>query len=119
MAYSIYRLLAETIERKKHAGIATFVMRGKEHLVAIFAENGILRAETLRFADQIRTPENIGLPNQRCKKGIAEGITRPPPDGNRQPCTNSYPSLNFETNFGTSRKKKNWPSGKIPGVFCR
>jgi formamidopyrimidine-DNA glycosylase len=30
----------------RRAGIATFVMRGKEYLVGIFAENGILRAET-------------------------------------------------------------------------
>jgi DNA end-binding protein Ku len=57
-----YRLLAEVMERKKQAGIATFVMRAKEYLVAIIAENGILRAETLRFADEVRQPEEIGLP---------------------------------------------------------
>ncbi|MFO7965956.1 MAG: Ku protein [Desulfobacterales bacterium] len=56
-----YRLLAETMESTARAGIATFVMRGKEYLVAILAENGIIRAETLRFADEIRTPETIGL----------------------------------------------------------
>ena len=32
------------------AGIATFVMRGKEYLAAIFAEGGTLRAVTMRFA---------------------------------------------------------------------
>src|SRR5690348_10120784 len=47
-----YRLLAEVMEKTKQAGIATFVMRGKEYLVAIVAENGILRAETMRFADE-------------------------------------------------------------------
>ena len=57
-----YRLLAEVMEKNKQAGIATFVMRAKEYLVAIIAENGILRAETLRFADEIRKPEDIGLP---------------------------------------------------------
>jgi DNA end-binding protein Ku len=57
-----YRLLAEVMEKKKQAGIATFVMRAKEYLVAIIAENGILRAETLRFADELRKPEDIGLP---------------------------------------------------------
>lgn len=56
-----YRLLAETMERTGRAGIATFVMRGKEYLVAILAENGILRAETLRFHDEVRRPEEIGL----------------------------------------------------------
>jgi DNA end-binding protein Ku len=59
-----YRLLAETMERKERLGIATFVMHGKEYLVAIFAENGILRAETLRFADEIRTPRDVGLPKR-------------------------------------------------------
>jgi DNA end-binding protein Ku len=57
-----YRLLAATMERTGRAGIATFVMRGKEYLVAILAEKGILRAETLRFANEVRTPEDVGLP---------------------------------------------------------
>ena len=37
-------------------------MRGREYLCAIIAEHGILRAETLRFADEVRSPEAIGLP---------------------------------------------------------
>lgn len=57
-----YRLLAKVMEETGRAGIATFVMRAKEYLVAILAENGILRAETLRFADEIRKPEDVGLP---------------------------------------------------------
>lgn len=57
-----YRLLAQVMEETDRAGIATFVMRTKEYLVAIIAENGILRAETLRFADELRTPADIGLP---------------------------------------------------------
>jgi DNA end-binding protein Ku len=57
-----YRLLARVMEDTDRAGIATFVMRAKEYLVAIIAENGILRAETLRFADELRTPESVGLP---------------------------------------------------------
>src|SRR5262245_7337763 len=57
-----YQLLAETMERSGCAGIATFVMRDKEYLVAILAENGILRAETLRFSDEVRSPKEIGLP---------------------------------------------------------
>jgi DNA end-binding protein Ku len=57
-----YRLLAQTMEETDRAGIATFVMRGKEYLVAIIAENGILRAETLRFAGDVRSPDDVGLP---------------------------------------------------------
>jgi DNA end-binding protein Ku len=57
-----YRLLAQVMEDTGRAGIATFVMRAREYLVAIIAENAILRAETLRFADELRTPATIGLP---------------------------------------------------------
>ena len=60
-----YRLLAETMAKSNLAGIATFVMRGKEYLVAIFPENGILRAETMRFADELRSPEEVGLPEKK------------------------------------------------------
>ena len=58
-----YHLLAETMERSGKAGIATFVMRGKEYLAAIFAEGGSLRAVTMRFAAELRTPDNVGLPS--------------------------------------------------------
>ena len=57
-----YRLLAETMEQSEKVGIATFVMRDKAYVVAILAEGGVLRAETLRFSDELRTPQSIGLP---------------------------------------------------------
>jgi DNA end-binding protein Ku len=59
-----YKLLAETMEKDGKAGLATFVMRGKEYLVAIFAEHGILRAETMRFADELRSPADVDLPKK-------------------------------------------------------
>lgn len=59
-----YRLLADIMERTGRAGIATFVMRGKEYLVAILATDGILRAETLRFQDEIRSPDELELPDE-------------------------------------------------------
>jgi DNA end-binding protein Ku len=68
-----YQLLAKTMERTGRAGIATFVMRGKEYLIAINAENGILRAETMRFHDEIRSPEEVGLPR---KQKAAPGTVR-------------------------------------------
>lgn len=61
-AVKAYRLLASTLEKTGRTGIASFVMRGKEYLVAIIAERGILRAETMRFHDEVRTPADIGLP---------------------------------------------------------
>lgn len=57
-----YRLLAAVMERSRRAGIASFVMRDKEYLIAIFAEDGLLRGETLRFAEQVRSVRSVGLP---------------------------------------------------------
>lgn len=57
-----YTLLAQTMEATGKVGIGRFVMRGHEYLVAIIAEGGVLRAETLRYFDELRTPEGIGLP---------------------------------------------------------
>jgi len=59
-----YQLLAAVMEKTGRAGVATFVMRGKEYLAAIVAENGILRAETMRFKDEIRSPGELGLPEK-------------------------------------------------------
>lgn len=58
---SAYRLLAATIERLGKAGIATFVMRERQYIVAITAHNGILWAETLRFADELRDTDGLGI----------------------------------------------------------
>lgn len=56
-----YALLAQTMARSGKAGIGSFVMRGHEYLVAIVAANGILRGEVLRYVDEVRTPQSIGL----------------------------------------------------------
>lgn len=60
-----YKLLAETMAKDGVAGIATFVMRGKEYLVAIFSDHGILRAETMRFSDELRSPADVGLSEKK------------------------------------------------------
>jgi DNA end-binding protein Ku len=67
-----YHLLAATMEKTGRVGIGSFVMRGHEYLVAIVSDNGVLRADTLRYVDEIRTPESIGLPKPaKGKKGEA------------------------------------------------
>lgn len=63
-AIKAYRLLAKSMQDEQRAGIATFVMRDKEYLVAIVAQDGILRAETMRFHDELRMPADIGLPER-------------------------------------------------------
>jgi DNA end-binding protein Ku len=52
-------------------------MRGKEYLVALLAEKGILRAETLRFHDELRRPEDVGLkPAGRAPRAAVERYLR-------------------------------------------
>lgn len=51
-----YALLREAMRETKKVGIAQFVMRGKQYLVAIRASEEALILETLYFADEIRSP---------------------------------------------------------------
>ena len=67
-----YNLLAATMAKTGRVGIGSFVMRGHEYLVAIVSDNGVLRADTLRYADEVRTPESIGLPKPA--KGVAKKV---------------------------------------------
>lgn len=70
-----YRLLARSMEEEQRVGIATFVMRDREYIIAIMSEHGILRAETLRFHDEIRTPQQVALPEQeKADSGLIRAI---------------------------------------------
>lgn len=60
-----YHLLAAVLDETGQVGIGTFVMRGHQHLVGILSKGGILRAHTLRFADELRSPKAIGLPKPK------------------------------------------------------
>jgi DNA end-binding protein Ku len=51
-----YRLLREAMDEAGKIGVATFVMRNKEYLVAIRPEADVLALETMYFADEIRDP---------------------------------------------------------------
>ena len=43
----VYALLQRALAESSKAGIATFVMRGREYLVALKAEDGLLTLHTL------------------------------------------------------------------------
>jgi DNA end-binding protein Ku len=57
-----YSLLREAMAETNKVGIATFVMRGKEYLVAVRPRADILTLETMYFADEVRDPRSE-LPN--------------------------------------------------------
>jgi DNA end-binding protein Ku len=52
-----YALLLEAMHETKKVGIATLVLRDKEHLVAIRPAEKVLMLETMFFQDEIRDPE--------------------------------------------------------------
>ena len=60
-----YHLLAAVLDETGQIGIGTFVMRGRQHLVGILSQDGMLRAHTLRFAQELRSPRAIGLPKAK------------------------------------------------------
>lgn len=73
-----YALLREAMAATGKAGIATFVMRGKQYLVTIRPQDDVLVLETMYFADEIRDPhEELGdLPSGRAARGRELSIAR-------------------------------------------
>ncbi|MEU1627635.1 Ku protein [Streptomyces sp. NPDC020096] len=60
----VYALLVEAMKKAGKAGIATFVMRNREYLVAAKPVDDVLVVHTLHWADEVRDPhrEIGGLP---------------------------------------------------------
>ncbi|HEY9293319.1 MAG TPA: Ku protein [Microlunatus sp.] len=54
-----YALLASAIERAGRAGVASFVLRNKEHLAVIRPYQGVLMLETMYFADEVRPIDSV------------------------------------------------------------
>lgn len=57
-----YRLLCSALERTGRLGLATFIMRDREHLVLVGPQQGVLSASTLWWPDEIRAPEDVMPP---------------------------------------------------------
>ena len=60
-----YGLLLKAMDRSEKAGIAKFVLRGKEYLAAIRAGSDVMVLNTLHFAADLREPKDAlgGLPD--------------------------------------------------------
>ncbi|MDJ1132184.1 Ku protein [Streptomyces iconiensis] len=52
-----YELLRKALAESGRIGIATFVMHSREYLVALRAQDGVLALHTLRWADEVRDPD--------------------------------------------------------------
>jgi DNA end-binding protein Ku len=75
-----YELLHQAMADTNRVGIATFVMRSKEYLVAVRPQQQILALETMYFADEIRDPveatayDPAGRPARPRELAIAEQL---------------------------------------------
>jgi DNA end-binding protein Ku len=58
-AEKAYSLLAKAMAASGKVAIARFVFRNKEQLAAIRAGNGVLTLTTMRFADEVVSPEEL------------------------------------------------------------
>ncbi|MGV9644219.1 non-homologous end joining protein Ku [Streptomyces sp. NPDC003514] len=67
----VYELLRAALEKANRVGVATFVMRGKQYLTALRAEEKVLMLQTLHWADEVRDPtrELPRLPERRAGSG--------------------------------------------------
>ncbi|WP_225631433.1 non-homologous end joining protein Ku [Streptomyces solaniscabiei] len=67
----VYQLLRTALAEANKAGVATFVMRNKQYLTALRAENDVLVLQTLHWADEVRDPvkELPELPSGRADRG--------------------------------------------------
>lgn len=58
-AAKAYRLLVEAMTRANKVAIGSFVLRSKEHLVALRPRDGLLVLCTMRFHDEVTEPREI------------------------------------------------------------
>lgn len=58
-AAKAYRLLVEAMTRTSKVAIGSFVLRSKEHLVAVRPRDGLLVLSTMRFHDEVVEPREI------------------------------------------------------------
>jgi DNA end-binding protein Ku len=73
-AEKAYSLLAAAMQRSGRVAIARFVFRNKEHLAALRPSEGVLTLTTMRFADEVVPPAELGdvLPAEPPKPGRRE-----------------------------------------------
>jgi DNA end-binding protein Ku len=57
-----YALLRDTLAKTGKVGIASFVIRTKQHLAALLPEGDALLLITLRYADELREPKELDVP---------------------------------------------------------
>ena len=57
-----YALLRDAMKKAGKAGIATVVIRTRQYLAAVLPQDDVLLMDTLRYAGEIRRPDELGVP---------------------------------------------------------
>jgi DNA end-binding protein Ku len=70
----VYGLLCRALADAGKAGVATFVMRGREYLTALRAQDDVLVLHTMRWADEIRDPHKELPPLPRSAEPRAQEL---------------------------------------------
>ena len=85
----VYALLREALNRTQKVGIANVVVRTRQHLAVIWPDEDVLTLNTLRFADEIRSAQDLGVEAPTAKSAglgskelamaekLIEGMTEP------------------------------------------
>jgi DNA end-binding protein Ku len=60
-AVRAYHLLREVMENSGRVAIARFVLRTKEYLVAVRPRGNAISLTTMRFHDEVRSPDDVGI----------------------------------------------------------
>jgi DNA end-binding protein Ku len=60
-----YVLLRDALTKSKKAAIGTFVLRSKENLCLISASDNILVLHKIRYAEEIRSSEDVKVPESK------------------------------------------------------
>ncbi|HCP08386.1 MAG TPA: Ku protein [Candidatus Moranbacteria bacterium] len=63
-ARKAYVLLREALKKSKKVGIAKFVLRTKEKLAVVRPMDNLIILDAIRFADEIREPEELNIPGK-------------------------------------------------------
>src|SRR5690554_2898239 len=58
-----YHLLRQAIFKSKMGGLSKFVLRNREHLALLMADENVLYLTQMRFHDELRTPEDLKIPS--------------------------------------------------------
>jgi DNA end-binding protein Ku len=70
-----YALFVRTLEEMEQVGIAQVVIRTKQHIAAIYPYQQALVAQLLRYHDEVRQPEQLGI-----ERGDAQAAALRPPE---------------------------------------